>query len=255
MNYSKLGSIVKGFLINKGYTLHWYVQCLKYASDCLAILSADDLQIINSIVLTPTPYNALKIPDDCIDWIRLGIENGQYVKPLVQTNGFNRTLNYDGNGNPQPWPQLEEGINTVAYFGIPYLTYYVNSYNSRGENIGGLYGFRTDGSPYIFQVIEERNEIQLDSALAYSKYVLDYLSDGRSSTAASRIPVYAEPVLRAYMDWQLDENNRSVPSGEKNRKFNFYASSRVILRGEKNDMTKADIMAVFRNNYNATIKT
>lgn len=255
MNYSKLGPFVKGFLINKQYTLHWFMQCIKYASDCLAILSADDLQIINSAVLTPNAHKAIAIPDDCIDWIRVGIENGQYVKPLTQTDGFNRTLNYDSAGNAQPWPEVEEGINTVAYFGIPYLTYYVNSYNSRGENIGGLYGFRTDGSPYIFQVMEERNEIQLDSSLAFSKIVLDYISDGRSATAASRIPVYAEPVLRNYMDWQLDENNRSVPSGEKERKFNKYVGSRVVLRGQKNPLGADDIMAIFRNNYTATVKT
>lgn len=253
--YSSLDNIVRGFLLNKQYTLHWYVQCLKYASDCLRELSMDDLQVVNSTVLKLNAYFAAPLPDGYIDWIRVGIENGQYVKPLTQIDGMNRTYNYGSDGNPKPWPQLREGQSDLAYFGVPYLTFFSNSYNSRGENTGALYGFRSDGSPYIFQVMRERNEIQFDSTISFNKFVMDFISDGRTSSAATRVDPYAEKTIEDWMDWQLDENNRSVPAGEKERKFDKYVGSRTILRARKNDMGPAEILNSMRKNYTGTIKT
>lgn len=255
MKYSKLDFIVRGFLFNKGYTMHRYAQCLKYASDCLRELAMDDLKIINNAVLSLNSYSAVAIPSDCIDWIGVGVQNGQYVKPLTKVDGFNRNYNYDASGNPKAYPQLSEGVSDLAYFGVPYLTFYVNSYNSRGENIGGLYGFRTDGAPFIYQPIKERNEIQFDPALGYSRVVLTYISDGRSNSAASMVDTYAEKTIEDYMDWQLHEHNRSVSAGEKQRKFDMYVGTRTVLRARENDLTTEDIMALFRNNYNASPTT
>lgn len=255
MQYSKLDYIVKGFLLNRGYTLHWYVQFLKYASDCLRELSMDDLKIVNNAVLTLNSYSAATIPADCLDWIAVGVRNGQYVKPLTQVSGFNRNYNYDANGNPQSYPSIIEGASDLAYFGVPYLTYYVNSYNSRGENIGGLYGFRTDGAPFIYEVIKERNEIQFDPSLGFDKVVLTYISDGRTSSAASMIDKYAEKTIEDWIDWQHAEHNRTIPSGEKERKFNKYVGSRTVLRAREDNLSVDDIMTIWRNNYTATVKT
>src|SRR5579859_106848 len=255
MKYSKLDFIVRGFLFNKGYTMHRYAQCLKYASDCLRELAMDDLKIINNAVLPLNNYSAVKIPADSMDIIGVGVENGQYVKPLTKVEGFNRNYNYDQNGNQKPFPQVSEGVSDLAYFGVPYLTFYVNSYNSRGENIGGLYGFRTDGSPFIYEVMKERNEIQFDPGLGYTRVVLTYISDGRSNSAASMIDTYAEKTIEDYMDWQLHEHNRSVSDTTRQRKMDLYVGSRTILRGRESDLTTEDIMALFRNNYNAAPKT
>jgi hypothetical protein len=255
MQYSKLDYIVKGFLLNRGYTLHWYVQFLKYASDCLRELSMDDLKIVNTVVLTLNQYYAVTIPSDCLDWIAVGLENGQYIKPLTQVDTLNRAYNYDSNGNPKPYPQTLEGVSDLAFFGVPYLTWYINSYNSRGENIGGIYGFRTDGAPYIYQVMKERNEIQFDSSFPCKRVVLTYVSDGRSSTAASMVDTYAEKTIEDWMDWQHAEHNRTIPSGEKERKFNKYVGSRTVLRGREDNLSVDDITAIWRNNYTATVKT
>lgn len=255
MKYSSLDTIVKGVLMNKGYTLHWYLQCLKYASDCLRELAMDDLKIINSASITLTPYSAAPIPVDCIDWIRIGIKNGEYVKPLTQVDGYNRMYNYGTNGLPKPWPDIVENLSDLAYFGVPFLTYYVNQYNSRGENIGGLFGYRTDGSPFTFMVVKERNEIQLDPQLHAKTIVLDYISDGRSASAVSMVDTYAEACIEAWCYYQFSEHNRSVSDSTKERLYQKYVGQRVVLRGRQNDLTADDILGIFRNNYNASPKT
>lgn len=258
MKWSSLDSIVCSQLLNRGYTMHRYLPFLKYASDCLRELIADDLKIINSVTLTLNSYNAIAIPSDCVDWIRIGMQNGQYVKPLMQTDGFNQQYNYQPNGQPAPWPAIAEGLSDLAYFGVPFLSYYVNQYNSRGENIGGLYGYRTDGSPFIFQVFPQRGgsgEVQFDSSLGITNCVFDYISDGRTASGISMIPYYAENCIEKYIDASLLENNRSVSDSSKERLWNKYVGARVVLRGRMNELTADDILSIFRNTYSATVKT
>jgi hypothetical protein len=258
MKWSTLDSIVCSQLLNRGYTMHRYLQFLKYGADCLRELSMDDLKIINTVTLTLNSYNAVAIPPDCLDWIRIGMQNGQYVKPLMQTDGFNQQYNYQPNGLPAPWPAIAEGLSDLAYFGVPFLSYYVNQYNSRGENIGGLYGYRTDGSPFIFQVFPNRGsggEIQFDSSLGITNCVVDYISDGRSVSGISMINTYAENCIERYIDWQMLENRRDISDNSKERLFNKYVGSRVVLRGRMNELTADDILSIWRNTYSATVKT
>lgn len=255
MQYSTADQIVKSILMNKKYSIHWYVEVLKYLSDCVGELAMDDLKIVNSTWLNLTSYKAAPIPNDFLDYIRIGVPNGEYVKPMTQNEGYNRLNNYDPSGNKQPWPQVPNGGQDLTIFGIPFLTYYTTMYNSRGENVGGMYGYRTDGSPFTFEIIAERNEIQFDSALECDKIVMDYLSDGRSASAASKIITYAENTIRDYVYWQLDEHNRSVSDSRKQRLFNKYVGSRTVLRGRLNDLTTNDYLGIYRNTYNAAPKT
>lgn len=255
MQFSTADRITKSILMNHKYPVHWYTEVLKYVSDCLAELSMDDLKIVNSVWLNLNAYKAAPIPPDFIDYVRIGRPNGEYVRPFIQNEGYNRMNNYDASGNKIPWPQVPNGGMDLTIFGIPYFTFYMNMYNSRGENIGGLYGYRTDGSPFTFDIIPERNEIQFDSALDCDQLVMDYISDGRNANAATMIPIYAEATLRAYVDWQLEEYNRSTPASEKERLKNWYLGQRVVLRGRMNDLTIDDYLGVYRNSYNAAPKT
>lgn len=256
MYYSTADQIVKSILMNKKYSIHWYVEVMKYLSDCLRELAMDDLKIVNSTWLTLTPYRAAAIPPDFLDFIRIGVPNGEFVRPMTQNEGYNRLLNYDPNGNPQPWPQIPDGGQNLTVFGVPYLSYYVNMYNARGENVGGLYGYRTDGSPFTFEIVPERNEIQFDSQFSgCERIVMDYLSDGRTVSAASKVITYAEKTIEDYVDLQLDENNRSTPESVKMRKERKYVGSRTLLRGRLNDLTVDDYLSIYRNTYNAAPKT
>src|SRR5262245_61632986 len=162
MRRSNLDTIVRGELLNHGFSLHFYLQVLKYASDCLREMAMDDLKVVNSAELTLTSYKAVTLPCDYLDFVAMGPKNGQYIKLMAATDGFNRMYNYNSSGDPQPWPSAGDSAQVLADFGIPQLAFYINSYNNRGENIGGLYGYRSEGSPYIYKILEERNEIQLD---------------------------------------------------------------------------------------------
>lgn len=256
MKRSNIDTIVRATLLKKGYPLHFYVQAIVYAVDCLREMTFDDLKVINSIELPLTNYKAVKLPGDFADLILLGVSNGQYLKPLTKTVNLNRLYNYNDRGVPQPYQHTGDSAAVLADFGVPQLAFYINSYNNRGENIGGLYGYRTDGSPYVYEVFEERNEIQLDMDFGFSSVVLQYISDGRSSDAATSVDVYAEDCIDKYINWQFAENNRSIGMGERERKFQRYVRAREVFRGRKNDLDLDTIRNfIFRKNYSAALKT
>lgn len=255
MIYSSLDAIVKGFLMNRQYPIHYYPQALKYSSDCVREISFDDLKLINSKQLTVNTDGSVTLPSDYQDWVRAGIINGQYIKPLNQSKGFNRMTNYDANGHPISWPVSNTVSSDAVVFGVPFLSWYTNSYNARGENTGGLYGYVSDGSPMTFEIFPEKNQLQLNQSLGATSIVLDYIGDGRSIDNASHINSYAESTIESFIDWKFAEANRNVGGGEKDRLFRRYVREREILRARMNDMDVNGIINIFRKNYQASAKS
>jgi hypothetical protein len=255
MKFSSLDIIVKSALLNKRLTLHYYIEALKHSSDCVREMAFDDMKIVNSQSLTVQPWGAITLPCDYIEWIRVGIPNGQYLKPLNVSTGMNRMYNYGPGGIPELWPvEVQNNFDSVI-FGIPYLSWYVNSYNSRGENTGGLYGYRSDGAPMTFEVMKERNEIQLNQNLNITSVVLDYLSEGRTITNATRIDSYAEKSIETYIDYGMALNNQRLSMGEKEMFYAKHVRQREIYRARNNDLDTAGIINIFRKNYTATVKS
>jgi len=255
VNFSSLDAIVKGVLSARSYPIHYYRRALKFSSDCVREISFDDLKIVHSKQITTTASGAVNVPCDFVDWIRVGIINGQYLKPLNQSKGFNRMDNYDSGGHPIDWPVTNNTSSDAVVFGVPFLSWYTNSYNARGENTGGLYGYVSDGSPMTFEYFAEKGQIQLNQALGATSIVLDYIGDGRSLDNASKINPYAEAVIESYIDWKFAANNRNVSGGEKEDLYRKYVRQREILRARMNDMDTNGVMNIFRKNYQASVKS
>ena len=86
--------------MQRGYPIHFYIQALKSASDCLRELTFDTLQNINTVKLAVSETGVAELPCDFVDHIKIGVERGQYVKPLVQKDGLNRLQKTDNTGQP-----------------------------------------------------------------------------------------------------------------------------------------------------------
>ena len=69
MTTASLDYIVKNFLLKKGYPLHWYMQFMVYASDCLRDITFDDLRVINTKILPVNQaINTAELPEDYQDY-------------------------------------------------------------------------------------------------------------------------------------------------------------------------------------------
>jgi len=97
MKFTTLDTVVKGYLLQKKYPIHFYIDFLVYASRCFEEIHMDSIANIRTARIPVNDYNAARLPDDYMDWTKIGVENGQFVKPLIQRT-MNRRNNYTING-------------------------------------------------------------------------------------------------------------------------------------------------------------
>ena len=238
MTYITLDSVVRNFLLKRGYTIHHYLQMLVYAKDCLRILTEDDLQVVNTKLLTPNDQNAVDLPSDILDYTTVGVRCGQNVKPLVQTNKINRMVNRNSDLEPIRYDESEADAANQIYYGALYPFYWHSTmWNEYGEPTGRLYGMGAGVQDDVFGWFPERNQIQLTELMEVDYVVLEYISDGMNADAASRITPYAYETIDAYILWQMKEHSRTYSAGEAEYAKQEYINQRLILRARINPMT------------------
>ena len=264
MTTASLDYIVKNFLLKKGYPLHWYMQFMVYASDCLRDITFDDLRVINTKILPVNQaINTAELPEDYQDYVNVSVMVGQRIRPLVPTLTLNplTSLDTNSNFNPQDWtdnltpPDSNNGQAQLYYGALPYAQWFTVHYNDFGENIGRFFGLGAGYQEDTFQVFKERNQIQIDQKLYVENVVLQYISDGQSADAATLVDPYAIKTIQAYIDSQLKAHNRNYNMGEKQLAQNEYIRERMILRARKADWSVEKIKRIVQKNTMAAPKS
>lgn len=260
MKYYTVDSIVRNVLLRRGYPLHWYVQFLVSAKDCLREMALDSMPIINTALIdVETTGNYINLPCDFVDWTKVGIRVGQYVKPLVQRDSINRLHHYDSDGNIDNYEDTTDvptDADTPIIFGSPVFFWDTVTWDTYGEFTGRLYGFSGAGSNFdTFKYLPERNQIQLNQNLQVDKIVLEYISDGMSCDAATQVDVYAVATIEAYIIWQLKEQGRHYTMGERQLAEREYLKQYDIFRARMNPLTIEDLRRAIYRNYRGSIKT
>ena len=264
MTTASLDYIVKNFILKKGYTLHWYMQFMVYASDCLRDITFDDLRVINTKILPVNQaINTAELPEDYQDYVNVSVMVGQRIRPLVPTLTLNplTSLDTNSNFNPQDWtdnltpPDSNNGQAQLYYGALPYAQWFTVHYNDFGENIGRFFGLGAGYQEDTFQVFKERNQIQIDQKLYVENVVLQYISDGQSADAATLVDPYAIKTIQAYIDSQLKAHNRNYNMGEKQLAQNEYIRERKILRARKADWSVEKIKRIVQKNTMAAPKS
>jgi hypothetical protein len=249
MTTISLDAIVRNFIMKRRYSFHWYMEFLVYATECLRELSMDDLKVVNTMKLAvDSNTNAVDLPHDYMDYIEVGIQTGQTLKPLVETDKINPLVARTSNFTPTTYGELSAAAtNNVLYYGSLY-PYYWNTvfWNSNGEFTGRLFGFGAGGEDDVFSVFPERNQIQLSERLSLSYIVLRYISDGMNSDAATQISPYAYQTISNYIYWQMKEHTRTYSDAEAERARQLYINERLILRARLSDLTTEKLKRAFQ---------
>ncbi len=233
-----LDAIVRNFILKRRYTIHWYLEFIVYAKDCLRNLSEDDLQVINTKLLPVNSYNVVDLPADFLDYTLVGVQVGQNVKPLVETSKINRMINRNSDLEPIKYSETQVNTNNQIYYGALYPFYLHTVYwNEYGEPTGRLYGMGAGVQDDVFSIFPERNQIQLTENMTVDNIVLEYISDGMNADAATRITPYAYDTIDAYILWQMKCNTRTYGAGEAEYAKQEYIDQRKILRARLNPMT------------------
>jgi len=250
MTLTNLNSIVNNVLNRRKYSIHFFLEFLIYASDCLRELSMDDLKVVQAKKLSVNEYNAVDLPNDYLDYVKVGVEVGQNVRPLVETSGLNRMVNRDADFNPIPYYNPQKGnTNPIQYGYLNPINWWGVNFNEYGEFTGRQFGAGAGVQTDVFTVVKERNQIQLtDHLTGLETIVLEYISNGQSADAATQIDSYAIATIEAYILWQMKESTRTYSEGERERAKQEYITQRQILRARMSDLTMEKIKRIIAEN-------
>ncbi len=255
MRYQLLDNIVRSALMQKSYPLHYYIQGLKSASDCLRELTFDYLRNVNTIQLPIDTTGVADLPCDYVDFVKIGVPVSQYIRPIVQKQSINRLQNLDNTGNPIVYGDAVLMDNSIFSPSIiNSLAWFNGTISDNGEPLGRMYGYNAGNIQDGFKIIRERGQIQLDQNIDANFVVLEYISDGQSSDNATQVHPYAQKTIEAYILWQFKEHNRSYSMGERQAAQMEFNAQRRILRARLNDLTKDDYQRIVRKSLTGTIK-
>ncbi len=242
-----LDAVVRNFLLKRGYTIHWYLQFLVYATECLRELSMDDLKAINTKLLPVNDQNAVELPSDYLDYVTVGAQVGQMVKPLVETDKINPMVNRNSDLEPIRYDESDVNTNSQVFYNALYPFYWhTTMWNQYGEYTGRLYGSGAGVQDDVFSVFPERNQIQLVENLALDEIVLIYVSDGMNADAATRITPYAYNTISSYIMYQMKNHSRTYSKGEAEMEKQEYIDQRKILRARLSDLTMETVIRTFQ---------
>lgn len=247
MIYTSLDKIVRRNLLAKRLPIHYYIEFLVHASSCLRELTMDSLKVINSVELTPNPYGACDLPCDFVDWVQVGVPQGQFVQPIPQRDTINNLTRYLPTGQPTTY-----GDPNTVNLDFPFYPGYwlFQNIDDLGENLGRLYGFNTGYTDNAFKVIRNRGQIQLAESFNGCRIVLDYISDGQCSDNATKVDPRAWATIEGYINWKRSPN----ADIERSPEGSSYYNQRRILRARNSDITPWDIRQTLYRNYKESIK-
>ncbi len=84
MRVITLNAVTRSVLSQKKKPIHYYYRFLKWHADSLRELFFDTLQITNTVRLPVNDFGECELPADYVDWCSVGVQAGQWIRPLIQ---------------------------------------------------------------------------------------------------------------------------------------------------------------------------
>lgn len=251
MKVYTVNEIVRSALLTTGKPIHYYMHYLHYALKAVKEIGFDSPFKIKSTKLTVDANREITIPDDYVDYIRVGWENGQYVKKLIEKDSFNRLMNLDSNGNQIAYPDIETDQ------GLIYADNNDTHSNDKSEHIGRHFGHKATYKN-SFMVIPERNKIMLDPSLHEAKHiVIDYITTGLTDTGtdATTLPAYAAEAIERYILWRYSEHDRTIPMNGKLMAKEEWLQAHKRYRSRNYQLSLDDVLKSLRSHTYAAVKS
>ena len=250
MRYITLNGITRSVLNQKRLPIHYYGRFLKFSSDCIRELIFDTLQITNTVRLPLNEFFEADIPADAVGFCNVGVQVGQFVRPLLKKDTINNLANINTtDGSQIVYPDVT--ATGEAFSGVQWLGIHTNS---RGEDTGGYYGLGAGSEPDTYEIIEDRNVIQVNQKSGVTKIVLEYVGDGTYTNAATKISPYAQKAIETYIDWQYKLHSRSFGLGDASQAEQTFNNAHARLRSRKNDLSPELVERIINRNRKATLK-
>jgi len=251
MQLANLDMIIRRWLLDRGYPIHYYMEAMFHSTTCIRELAKDTLSIVNTVNLPVNEYGAIDVPDDYKDDVALCFDAGLYLQKIPHKDNINPMRLISGTtGEFVEQPQGNTwDVNNNLFFGASAWVWFWNV-DSYGEFTGRYFG-ANGGSDTGYKFIKQRRQIQLSGGFNSGNVILQYISNGLSIDNATQIEWDAFRAITCYIDWQRSANATNIYSPEGRTYYN----ERRTLRANLSDLTVEDVKDVLRSNYTAAIKS
>jgi hypothetical protein len=245
--YNKISSIVDHVIESHNYTQAYFAKFLGFAKWGFKELKLDQAQEVKTVRKTISDTKTVTL-DNCIDYVKVAVPCGQYLKTLSVNANLSkeeRTL-----GNPpltEQWPldSLPNGIDFGQYGG-----YFFANYNGHSLfSIGG--GVPAEG---VFQFVDRGHgckEILLDVPLNATELVIETISDGIHVCGETIVHSYLADYVKKYIEHEIE---RTRPTRERNESAIYrtgreVADALTLVRGRTSNLRPKDMLNISRKYY------
>jgi hypothetical protein len=180
-NFFTLDKVIRGLLVKTGEdSEHKYGLYTTFAHSFLEEFINDSAREARTTRLAMAPDRAITLPDDYIDWVKVGLEteNGEVIplhfNPAMVSGSGRKTadfMNYSGNGQ---------------HYGSLTCTGEFSPYSDLGE----------------FKVDNTRKIMHFSSRFDVGPVYLEYLSSAIDICEDTPLHPYAKAALELYIKWQ-----------------------------------------------------
>lgn len=237
-NYSTVDKIVRETLIKMGEdTLHKYSLLLVHANTFLEEFNIDTAQELKTVKLEMDSHRKVMLPDDYIDFSKVGIQVGDRVRLLT----YNAEL--------AKLPACENEATANIYrpidadeFGVPFINY-------RGHELVGYgKGHYKEG----FIIDRGLRIIRFGTEINVGNIYLEYISNQVEVCAETPVNPLAKDALQNWILWHyyLHRKDPIYPQYEQ-----YYYRAERKMHNRMDPFSIADIQAILEDNYSLLPKS
>ena len=224
--YVSLDTVVNMYLDRSEQSIHKYYKCWQLAFSGMEEMGLDFFYQIKSVKLPVLQNLTVPIPDDYINYTKVGVLNSQgEIIPM----GYNSNLTTYADLLPNRLQQTEDNtIVDLIQFNTPIWYNYWN--NGAFSNLYGL----PSGSPFIgsFKVDNHNGVILLNETFGYEYIMLEYVAAPKQGEEYY-LPIHFKTALMwyiAYNDIAFMPNSRKGNLGDKEQRRRQYYNERRLAQ-------------------------
>jgi hypothetical protein len=250
IDFYKLGSVVDQWIIDNDLHNGWFAKGLSWAKFGLRELRLDSVQDIKTVLLDVTSRKTAKLPQDYVQWTKIGIRKGQYCVTL----GLNEELNTLNRTTTSPSvagllsQHLPNGLQFNQYAGFEFFNFGTGNVFGIGSGLPSKGYFKIHNTG-------ECKELLLDYDYGFTQIYVEYISDGLDPCSETIVHPFEVDYLIKYMDMKYEKKNNpkatnySIDQAERDV---FWAEKRV--RARNNQLTPQDVINISRAEIRLTPK-
>src|SRR5258706_50471 len=124
--YQTVEQIVDGVCLDLGEGMQRKEQYLHWALKEMERWKMDGAKEVKTVKLQLTAWKSIELPSDCIDWIKVGVQDGDVIKAFVNKNDIAVIQDTDGdnipivNEDPQSLPIVDPTLLPIPFYNFLY---------------------------------------------------------------------------------------------------------------------------------------